>query len=227
MTAVLFACLLFLNCHSQTLTNIETIPPKAFAEKINTTPNAQILDVRTPAEYAGEHIDHAINVNWNADDFATKAAQYDKSRPVFVYCKVGGRSSQAAAKLNEMGFTKIYNLDGGMMKWNAAGLSEPSDKIIGMCDQEYGEMVKKDARVLVNFYADWCAPCIKMKPYMLKLQQEKKGQVNIVRLNADENKTMISKLKIDELPALLLYENGELKWQHKGFIGEADLKKQL
>ena len=100
-------------------------------------------------------------------------------------------------------------------------------KIVGMCDQEYGDMIKANPKVLVNFYADWCAPCIKMKPYILKLQEEKKGEVNLVRLNADENKTMITKLKLDELPAMLLYENGELKWQHNGFISEEDLRKQL
>ena len=227
MTAILFACLLFLNCNSQNAKNIETIKPQAFAEKIKATPNAQILDVRTPGEYSGEHLDNSVNVDWNGDDFAAKAAKYDKSQPVFVYCKVGGRSAQAAAKLSELGFTKIYNLDGGIMKWNAAGLSAPSDKIVGMCDQEYGDMIKANPKVLVNFYADWCAPCIKMKPYILKLQEEKKGEVNLVRLNADENKTMITKLKLDELPAMLLYENGELKWQHNGFISEEDLRKQL
>lgn len=227
ITAILFACLLFLNCNSQNAKNIETIKPQAFAEKIKATPNAQILDVRTPGEFAGEHLDNSVNVDWNGNDFAAKASKYDKSQPVFVYCKVGGRSSQAAAKLSELGFTKIYNLDGGIMKWNAAGLAAPSDKIVGMCDQEYGDLIKTDGKVLVNFYADWCAPCIKMKPYVLKLQEEMKGKVNLVRLNADENKTMITNLKIDELPAMLLYENGVLKWQHNGFISEEDLRKQL
>ena len=227
MIAVIVACLLFLNCNSQTAKNIETIPPKAFAEKIKATPNAQLLDVRTPAEFSGEHIDNAVNVNWNGADFVAKASQYDKSKPVFVYCKVGGRSAQAAEKLSELGFEKIYNLEGGMMKWNSAGLSAPSDKIVGMCDQEYGEMIQSHPKVLVNFYADWCAPCKKMQPYVLKMQEELKGKVEIIRLNADENKTMVSELKLDELPVMLLYENGKLLWQHAGFISEDDLKKQL
>ncbi len=227
MTAILFSCLLFLNCNSQTSKSIETIPPKVFAEKIKATPNAQILDVRTPGEYSSEHIDNAENVNWNGPDFETIASHYDKSKPVFVYCKVGGRSGQAAEKLSQLGFTKIYNLDGGILKWNAAGLAAPSDKIVGMCDQEYGDMVKSEPKVLVNFYADWCAPCVKMKPYMVKLQEEMKGKLHVVRLNADEHKTMVSQLKLDELPALILYENGQIKWQHKGFISEEDLRKQL
>jgi len=80
---------------------------------------------------------------------------------------------------------------------------------------------------LVNFYADWCAPCKKMSPYIQQMQTDLKGKVKIVRLNADENKTLISDLKIDGLPALLLYENANLKWKNVGFVSEEDLKKQL
>ena len=66
------------------------------------------------------------------DDFVAKAEKYDKTKPVFVYCKSGGRSKKAAEKLNELGFTNIYELEGGIIKWNAAGFTKPTDKIIGM-----------------------------------------------------------------------------------------------
>jgi len=52
-------------------------------------------------------------------------------------------------------------------------------------------------------------------------------KVVIIRLDADENKTLIKEMKILELPTLLLYENKELKWQNSGYISEEDLKKQL
>ncbi len=223
---VLLLGLLFLSCNGQTK-GVETITAKAFAEKIKTTPDAQIIDVRTPGEFSSEHIDKAINVDWNGENFASQASSLDKSKPVFVYCKSGGRSSQAASKLSEMGFTQIYNLDGGMMKWNAAGLSKPSEKLIGMSTQEFAELIKSDEKVLVNFYADWCAPCKKMAPYMNKLQEEYTGKLKVVRMNADDNKTLISEMKMDELPVLLLYNNGQITWQHKGYISESDLKKQL
>ncbi|MFE3870931.1 thioredoxin domain-containing protein [Flavobacterium sp. ZS1P70] len=216
-----------LSCNGQTSKKTKTIEPAAFAEKIAATPNAQILDVRTPEEFISGHIDNAANVNWNGTDFVTKAAAYDKTKPVFVYCKSGGRSKQAAAKLEELGFTTIYELQGGMLKWDAAGLSKPTDKIIGMCSEEYSELLNTDKKVLINFYAEWCAPCKKMTPYILQMQKELADKVRIVRLNADENKTLISEMKISELPTLLLYENKEVKWKHSGFISEEDLKKQL
>ena len=216
-----------LSCNGQASKNVKTIEPAAFAEKIAATPNAQILDVRTPEEYVSGHIDNATNVNWNGTDFVAKAAALDKTKPVFVYCKSGGRSKQAAAKLEELGFSTIYELQGGMLKWDAAGLSKPSDKIIGMSTQQYNELLNTDKKVLIDFYAEWCAPCKKMKPFLLKMEKELANKVVIIRLDADKNKTLISEMKISELPTLLLYENKEVKWKHSGFISEEDLKKQL
>ena len=216
-----------LSCKGQPTKKIESVAPEVFAEKIKATSNAQILDVRTPEEFASEHIDKATNINWLGDDFVTNVENLDKSKPVFVYCKSGGRSAKASAKLAELGFKTIYELQGGIMKWNAAGLSKPSDKIVGICSQEYAELLNSDKKVLIDFYAEWCAPCKKMTPYLLKMQKKLADRVTIIRLNADENKTLISEMKIDELPTLLLYENKELKWKHSGYISEEDLKKQL
>jgi thioredoxin len=216
-----------LSCNGQASKKIENIAPEAFSKKIKETPNAQILDVRTPEEFASEHIENAVNVDWLGSDFVANAEKLDKSKPVFVYCKSGGRSSKAAAKLAELGFKNIYELQGGILKWSAAGLSKPSDKIIGMTSQEYANLLNSDKKVLIDFYAEWCAPCKKMTPYLLKMQRDLADKVVIVRLDADKNKTLLQEMKIDELPTLLLYENKEVKWKHSGFISEEDLKKQL
>lgn len=215
------------SCNGQTSKKVETISALVFAEKIKSTSNAQILDVRTPEEFSSDHIDQAVNINWNDANFLNNVAKYDKTKPVFVYCLSGGRSKKAADKLEALGFAKIYNLDGGILKWNAQGLEKPSEKIIGMCSQEYGELLKSDKKVLINFYAEWCEPCKKMAPYLLKMQKELADKVVIVRLNADENKTLLKDLKIDELPVLILYEKKDVKWRHAGFLSEEDLKKQL
>lgn len=216
-----------LSCNGQNSKKIQTVPAETFAKKIESTPKAQIIDVRTPEEFASDHIENSKNINWLDPSFETEVQKLDKSRPVFVYCKVGGRSNKAVSKLEELGFTTIYELEGGMMKWDAAGLSKPSEKIIGISNSEYAELLNSDKKVLIDFYADWCAPCKKMTPYLLKMQKELGDKVVIIRLNADENKTLISEMKIDALPTLLLYENKKLKWTHSGFINEEDLTRQL
>lgn len=225
--SILFISLLFISCKGQTEKAIQTIDVKAFAQKLQTTKNPQLLDVRTPQEYAVEHIGDATNVNWNATSFVLEVEKYDKTKPVFVYCKVGGRSAQAADKLAQLGFTTIYNLDGGMMKWYASGMAQPNNKIIGMCNQEFNELLKSNKKVMVNFYAEWCAPCKKMSPYIIKMQDEMKDKVNIVRLDADKNKTLVEALKLDGLPVIILYENGKEIWRNIGYITEEDLKKHL
>jgi len=80
-----------------------------------------ILDVRTPEEWAEGVIEGAQKMNYYDDDFATQTEGLDKSKTVFVYCKAGGRSASAAEVLKEKGFTKIYNLDGGMTAWLEQG----------------------------------------------------------------------------------------------------------
>ena len=225
--SLVLSSFLFISCQSQPSITVQTIDAKTYAEKLKTTDKPQLLDVRTPEEFSAEHIDNATNVNWNSDDFVTKASKYDITKPVFGYCKVGGRSAQAANKLAQMGFKEIYNLEGGILKWNATGMSKPSDKIIGMCSQEFNELLKSDKKVMINFHAKWCEPCKKMTPYILKMQTEMKDQIAIVRLDADENKTLLESLKLDGLPVILIYENGKEVWRNTGFISEEDLKKHL
>ena len=80
---------------------------------------------------------------------------------------------------------------------------------------------------MVNFHAKWCEPCKRMAPYILKMQTEMKEQISIVRLDADENKTLLDSMKLDGLPVILIYENGKEIWRNIGFISEDDLKKHL
>lgn len=215
------------SCNGQPSKKVETLDAVSFSKKIEATPNPQILDVRTPEEFAAEHIERAQNVNWLSNDFVTNASKFDKSKPVFVYCKIGGRSHQAAEKLAQLGFTQIIELEGGFLKWDAAGLSKPSAKRVGISKEQYATLLNSDKKVLIDFYAEWCAPCKKMTPYLLKMEKELGDNLVIIRLDADKNKSLLSEMKISELPTLLLYENKQLKWQHSGYISESDLKKQL
>jgi thioredoxin len=215
------------SCNGQTQKSSKLIDPVAFKKEIAATPNAQILDVRTPEEYASEHLQNAQNVNWLSPDFVTNTSKYDKSKPIFVYCKSGRRSHLAAEKLAELGFTNIIELEGGILKWTSEGLSKPDEKRIGITQKEYVDLLNSDKKVLIDFYAEWCAPCKKMTPYLLKMQKELGDKMVIIRLDADQNKSLLSEMKISELPTLLLYENKQLKRQHSGYISESDLKKQF
>jgi len=89
--------------------------------KLVNSKDGQILDVRTPEEWAKGTIMGAIKMNIFDSDFNTQLNQLDKSQPVYVYCKSGGRSGKAAKIMKELGFTTVYNLNGGIGAWNSAG----------------------------------------------------------------------------------------------------------
>ncbi|AYN69037.1 rhodanese-like domain-containing protein [Euzebyella marina] len=71
-----------------------------------------LLDVRTPEEFAEGHLDGAVNLNWFEDDFKEKATKLNKNKPIYLYCKAGGRSAKAAEAMGKMGF-EVVNLEGG------------------------------------------------------------------------------------------------------------------
>jgi phage shock protein E len=87
-----------------------------FIAKFKQTKNAQLLDVRTPEEWANGKIASSKCINYNDADFKKNLASLDKSKPVFVFCAAGGRSTKAKAILQEAGFKEIYNLVGGGYK---------------------------------------------------------------------------------------------------------------
>ncbi|HEY7628346.1 MAG TPA: rhodanese-like domain-containing protein [Ilumatobacteraceae bacterium] len=93
--------------------------PKGMA--LVTDPSVVVLDVRTPGEFAEGHLDRAQVVDFTAADFRQQIAQFDRSATYFVYCHTGNRSSQATAIMAELGFTKIYDLSGGIRAWSLAG----------------------------------------------------------------------------------------------------------
>ena len=76
-----------------------------------------IIDVRTPAEYIQAHIPDAVNIDFYHPDFDRRIAALDRAKTYFVYCKSGMRSSKTLHRLKELGFEKIFNLDGGIIAW--------------------------------------------------------------------------------------------------------------
>ena len=83
--------------------------------------NGLLLDVRTDGEFAAGHLKGATQIDYNGADFEGKIAELDKTTPVYVYCRSGARSGQAAKIMKEMGFSEVYNLEGGIMAWERAG----------------------------------------------------------------------------------------------------------
>ena len=81
-----------------------------------------VIDVRTPAEFAGGHIKGAQNVDIASPDFQKDLAKLDPTKTYLVHCAAGGRSTRSLGVLNKLGFKSIMHLDGGLNTWKEAGL---------------------------------------------------------------------------------------------------------
>jgi thioredoxin len=230
--AIALLAILFNSCGSEqtnstTKTNLSAIE---FAEKLKEMSTATIIDVRTIDEFSKGHLANALNYDWNENEFDKQIAPLDKSKPVFIYCLSGGRSSSAASKMRSEGFKTVYELDGGIMKWRGANLPETTGNTVmsnGMSREEFDALLNSDKLVLIDFYAEWCAPCKKMKPYLDEISKDMADKVVIIRINADDNQALCKELKIDELPVLQLYKNKVLTWTNTGFMNKADIVKKL
>ena len=83
--------------------------------------DVQLVDVRTQEEFDEGYIADAQNIDYFSPTFEEDIKKLDKDKPVILYCKSGGRSAKCADKMAEAGFVKIYDLEGGISKWQHKG----------------------------------------------------------------------------------------------------------
>lgn len=109
--------------------NIVSVSASEFEKEIKSD-TVQLVDVRTPQEYAEGHIDGALNINVQPDDFKELAQRVlSKDSTVLVYCRSGRRSLDAAEMLTTLGYN-VVNLKGGIIEWKEDSLplvSEPEN----------------------------------------------------------------------------------------------------
>ncbi len=230
----LIAVMLFtlISCsNGQTKTRLNAVE---FNEALNKSKNAVILDVRTPGEFSSGHLANALNIDWNNKSSEAELKKMDPSKDYFVYCLSGGRSSSAAEYLRSNGFKNVYELNGGIMKWRAAGLPENNTEAmaanasnVGMSMSDYEKLLANDKPVVIDIYAEWCGPCKKMSPYLTEMQNTMSDKVTIIRIDADKNTALCKELKVDALPTVYVYKNKTKTFEHIGYLSKEDLLKQL
>lgn len=100
---------------------VTLVDAEASEQLIESTQDLVVLDVRTPEEVAAGALPGAINIDLSSPDFTRQVAELDRDVPYFVYCRSGNRSAEAVRIMQDLGFTEIYELDGGILDWAEAG----------------------------------------------------------------------------------------------------------
>lgn len=121
LLSILAITLLLTSCQAQEKKGVQLVAPKEFSQKA-TLKDAQIVDVRTPKEFHQGHLKNAKNIHLYDQDFADQIEKLDKKKPVYVYCKAGGRSAEAVEIMQHHGFERIIELQGGTDSWSESGL---------------------------------------------------------------------------------------------------------
>ena len=101
--------------------HILLVAPTVFAEALKKEKGI-LLDIRTPGEYKKGHLKGSILMDFFRDDFEKALDKLDKNKTYFIYCGIGGRSEECGVMMENKGFKKVYDLDGGISRWKAAGL---------------------------------------------------------------------------------------------------------
>lgn len=90
--------------------------------------------------------------------------------------------------------------------------------------ENFSNIVGGEKLTLIDFYATWCGPCQTMHPVLEKLKNELGDGVRIFKLDVDKNEAFASQYRVQSVPTLMLFKNGELLWRQSGTMGVNDLK---
>ncbi|UCF09520.1 MAG: rhodanese-like domain-containing protein [Candidatus Bipolaricaulota bacterium] len=95
-------------------------------------PDFVLLDIRTPAEVAAGHLPGATQLDFRSGTFADDLATLDPNATYLIYCRTANRTGQAYRMMSDLGFDKVYDLDGGITRWSQLGyptcVGEPGDE---------------------------------------------------------------------------------------------------
>ena len=228
-SGLMFLMVALFSCGTGEAQKSVSLGPQEFEKQLATEGERILLDVRTPGEFGERHLAGALNIDYNGADYNSRIGNLDKTQPVYVYCLSGGRSAAAAQTLTEIGFTKVFEMNGGISRWIAENHPVEAENFNpnkGMSLQELQSMIQaaQDSVVLVDFNAAWCAPCKKMKAFMPNLIKDCGGKLKVIYVDYDNNPRLVTAMKVASIPALMLFQNGIEMKRYAGFVPQEDLK---
>mgnify|MGYP002767788867 FL=1 len=93
--------------------------------------------------------------------------------------------------------------------------------------ENFNNIINGNQLTLVDFFATWCGPCKQMHPVLEQLKASEGENLRIIKLDVDKNEALASAYRIQSVPTLMLFRNGELLWRQSGAMSLADLKALL
>jgi len=102
------------------------------------------------------------------------------------------------------------------------------ESLVELTDDNFeDEVVKSQVPVLVDFWAEWCAPCLMVAPVVKQLAEEYQGRLKVGKLNTDNARQTAMRFGIMAIPTLLLFKDGEVAGKVVGVRSKMDLKSEI
>ena len=99
-----------------------------------------------------------------------------------------------------------------------------SEQVLHTSDDRFeADVLKSELPVLLDFWAEWCAPCKMIAPILTEIAEEYEGRLKIAKLNIDENPSIPPKFGIRGIPTLILFKNGTVEGQKVGALSKSQL----
>lgn len=215
--------------HAQGFANVDALQFKQLIE----SGNGIVLDVRTPTEYSRGHIPNSTLISIADRDFLKKIALLQKDKPIYIYCLTGSRSRAAANYMSNNGYTKVYNLQRGILDWQrnnfamvkSENTTASNAKVYTPAD--FKSLIASNQMVFIDFNAAWCAPCKTMSPVIDKLSANYKEKVKVEKIDMEVNRELAQSLKVETIPGYVLIKKGQVVWLGQGVMSYDDLTQLL
>lgn len=93
--------------------------------------------------------------------------------------------------------------------------------------ERFEELITSNVPVLIDFFAEWCGPCKAMKPILEELKGMKGDTIRVAKIDVDKHLELANQYKIQSIPTLMLFKNGEVLWKHTGVMHARELKEVI